>query len=173
MAEQRLRNAQVAGSIPAVGFLRYTGWMGMTNTLDRVDGLRDRVAELWADGDTNMEIARKVFEEFEEIESEPVKQTIINWRSDEQVTNKIHALMRARTSRLVRKVDASIENVNWDDLTVKEKLEIRKAYAPLRDQFASDEKPDAGKIDEDLFGAAEDDPEFGERVAAMANESGE
>lgn len=145
----------------------------MTNTLDRVDGLRDRVAELWADGATNMAIAKTVFEEFEEIESEPVKQTIINWRKDEQVANKVHTLMRERTSRLVRKVDASIENVDWDELTVKEKLEIRKAYAPLRDQFAGDEKPDAAKIDEDLFGAAEDDPEFGDRVAQMANESGD
>jgi hypothetical protein len=145
----------------------------MTSTLDRVDGLRDRVAELWSEGITNMGIAEAVFKEFAEIESEPVKQTIINWRADEQVANKIHALMRERTSRLVRKVDASIENVNWDDLTVKEKLEIRKAYAPLRDAFAGDEKPDAAKIDEDLFGAAEDDPDFGERVAQMANESGD
>lgn len=147
--------------------------MGMTNTLDRVDGLRDRIAELWAEGATNKAIAETVHREFTEIEDEPVKQTIINWRRDGQVANKIHALMRERTSRLVRKVDASIENVDWDDLTVKEKLEIRKAYAPLRDEFAADEKPDASKIDEDLFGAAEDDPEFGERVAQMANESGD
>lgn len=172
MAERSFRNGEVAGSIPAVG-LRYTGWMGNISTLDRIDGLRDRIAELWADGTTNKGIAETVFKEFAEIESEPVKQTIINWRQDEQVASKIHALMRDRTSRLIRKVDASIENVNWDDLTVKEKLEIRKAYAPLRDAFAGDEKPDATKIDEDLFGAAEDDPEFGEKVARIANESGD
>lgn len=143
------------------------------NTLDRVDGLRERVAELWSEGLTNNAIAQRVFEEFEDIEVQPAKNTIINWRKDEVIQNKIHALMRERTSRLIRKVDASIDNVNWEDLTVKEKLEIRKAYAPLRDAFQGDEKPDAAKIDEDLFGAAEDDPEFGERLSQMANEHGD
>lgn len=147
--------------------------MTMASTLDRVDGLRERVAELWAEGATNQVIAEKVHAEYDEIEAEPVKQTIINWRKDEQVANKIHALMRDRTSRLVRKVDASIENVNWDDLTVKEKLEIRKAYAPLRDEFAADEKPDASKIDEDLFGAAEDDPDFADRLEKLVDDGAE
>lgn len=145
----------------------------MTNTLDRVDGLRDFIAESWAEGLTNKAIAEAVHSKFDEIESVPVKSTIINWRHDEQVANKVHAIMRERTSRLVRKVDASIDNVNWDDISVKEKLEIRKAYAPLRDEFASDEKPDGAKIDEDLFGAADDDPELAERLARMANESGD
>lgn len=138
--------------------------MGMTNTLDRVDGLRDRLAELYCDGLSNKELAETLHSEFAEIEEVPVKNTIINWRKDEQVANKIHAIMRERGARLIRKVDASFDNVNWDDLTVKERLEIRKAYQPEADRFNADDKPDPAKMDEELFGAAEEDPEFAEKL---------
>jgi hypothetical protein len=146
----------------------------MTNTLDRVDGLRDRIAELWANGLTNKGIAETVHSEFAEIEDVPVKNTIINWRKDEAVENKIHALMRERIGRVVRKTDAAIDSKleNVDELTVDEVLKIRKEFVPERDAF-TDEKQDSAKIDEELFGAMEDDPEFAERLMRDANDAGE
>lgn len=142
----------------------------MTSTLDRVDGLRDRVAELWVEGVTNKALAETVHSEFADIEDVPCKTTVINWRKDEAVENKIHSLMRARIGRIVRRIDAVIAAKidNADDLTVDEALKIRKEFVPERDAF-TDEKQDAAKIDEDLFGAMADDPEFAKRVAAMAN----
>lgn len=139
--------------------------MGMTSTLDRVDGLRERIAELWVEGLTNNAIAETVHSEFAEIEDVPVKNTIINWRKDEVVENKIHALMRERIGRVVRKTDAAIAKKleDVDDLTVDEVLKIRKEFVPERDAL-TDEKQDASQIDEDLFGLMEDDPEFAEKL---------
>lgn len=139
--------------------------MGMTNTLDRVDGLRDRVAELWVEGYTNNKLAEQVFREFEDIEAVPVKNTVINWRKDDVVENKIHALMRDRIGRIVRKIDQVISQKveNGDDLTVDEAIKIRKEFVPERNAF-TDEKQDAAAIDEDLFGLMEDDHEFAERL---------
>lgn len=134
------------------------------NTLDRVDGLRDRLAELYCEGLSNKAIAERLFAEFTELEDVPVKNTIINWRKDETVANKIHAIMRERGARLIRKIDASFDNVNWDDLSVKEKLEIRKTYQPEADRFNSDDKPDPAQMDEELFGAADEDPKFAEKL---------
>ena len=143
----------------------------MTNTLDRIDGLRDRLAELYVDGHTNKDIAATLFSEFEEIESEPVKNTILNWRKDDVVENKVHALMRERVGRVVRKTDSAIAKKleNIDELTVDEVLKIRKEFVPERDAF-TDEKQDAAKIDEDLFGLAEADPEFAERLMGGTDE---
>lgn len=136
----------------------------MTNTLDRVDGLRDRLAELYCDGLSNKELAEKLFSEFVEIEEVPVKNTILNWRKDETVNNKIHAIMRERGGRLIRKVDASFDNIDWNELTVKERLEIKKAYQPEAERFNGDDKPDPAAMDEELFGAADEDPEFAEKL---------
>lgn len=138
--------------------------MGMISTLDRADGLRDRLAELYCDGLSNKELAETLHREFDAIEEVPVKGTIINWRKDETVSNKIHAIMRERGARLIRKVDASFDNIDWNELTVKERLEIRKTYQPEADRFNADDKPDAAKMDEELFGAAEEDPEFAEKL---------
>lgn len=139
--------------------------MGMHSTLDRVDGLRERIAELWVEGLTNKAIAETVHREFADIEDVPVKNTIINWRKDDVVENKIHALMRERIGRVVRKTDAAIAKKleDEDELTVDEILKIRKEFVPERDAF-TDEKQDASKIDEDLFGLMEDDPEFAEKL---------
>lgn len=139
--------------------------MGQTNTLDRVDGLRDMVAELYVEGYTNKALAEKVFAEFAEIEAVPVKNTIINWRRDEVVDNKIHSLMRERIGRIVRKIDGVIATKieHADELTVDEALKIRKEFVPERNAF-TDEKQDAAQIDEDLFGLMEEDPEFAERL---------
>lgn len=144
--------------------------MGMTNTLDRVDGLRDRIAELWADGLSNKAIAEKVHSEFAEIEDVPVKNTIINWRHDEQVTNKIHAIMRERISRIVRRTDsvlaARLENA--DELTIDEVIKIRKEIAPARDVLDDAERVDPADAASDLFGAAIDDPELARKIASEA-----
>lgn len=144
--------------------------MGMTSTLDRVDGLRDLVAELWAEGYTNKAIAEAVHSEFPEIESVPVKGTIINWRHDSQVANKIHAIMRERISRIVRKTDAGLEQrlENMDDLTVDEIIKIRKEIAPARDVLDETERADPGQVASDLFGAALDDPELAKKIASEA-----
>lgn len=144
--------------------------MGMTNTLDRIDGLRDRLAELYVEGYSNKSLAIKLHAEFVEIESVPVKGTIINWRKDETVENKIHTLMRERIGRIVRKTDAQIlADLEAGDLTVDEKIKIRKEFVPERDAF-TDEKQDAAKIDEDLFGLMEEDPEFAERLMGANDE---
>jgi hypothetical protein len=145
--------------------------MGMTNTLDRVDGLRDRIAELWADGYSNKGIAETVHKEFVEIESVPVKSTIINWRHDEQVTNNIHAIMRERISRIVRRTDAGLEArlENMNELTVKEIIDIRKEIAPARDVLDEAERSDPAQAVDDLFGAAIDDPALARRIASNAN----
>jgi hypothetical protein len=144
--------------------------MGMTSTLDRVDGLRDRVAELWAEGYTNKAIAEAVHSEFAEIEDCPVKNTIINWRQDSQVANKIHALMRERISRIVRKTDAALAGrlENADDLTVEEIIKIRKEIAPARDVLDEAERIDPSQAADDLFGAAIDDPELAKKIAGEA-----
>lgn len=144
--------------------------MGMTNTLDRVDGLRDRVAELWADGYSNKAIAEAVHREFSEIEDVPVKNTIINWRHDEQVKNKIHALMRERISRIVRRTDSELANrlENASELTVEEIIKIRKEIAPARDVLDDSERVDPADAADDLFGAAIDDPELARKIAGDA-----
>lgn len=142
----------------------------MTNTLDRVDGLRDRIAELYADGFSNKAIAETVHAQYAEIEDVPVKQTIINWRHDEQVENKVHALMRERIGRIVRRTDAELANRldNAEELTVKEIIEIRKEIAPSRDVLNEDEKVDPAQASQDLFGAALDDPDLARRIAGEA-----
>jgi hypothetical protein len=142
----------------------------MTNTLDRVDGLRDFIAEKWAEGLTNKAIAEAVHTEFAEIESVPVKSTIINWRHDEQVANKIHAIMRERISRIVRRTDAGLESrlENLDELTVDEIIKIRKEIAPSRDVLDDAERVDPADAASDLFGAAIDDPELAKKIAAAA-----
>lgn len=142
----------------------------MTNTLDRVDGLRDRIAELWAEGVTNRGIAEQVFKDFPEIESEPVKTTVINWRHDEQVANKIHALMRDRVTRIVRRTDYALAKrlEDDDDLTVDEIIKIRKEMAPTRDALDDDEKVDPGQAAMDLFGAAVEDPDLARSIAGEA-----
>jgi hypothetical protein len=142
----------------------------MTNTLDRVDGLRDRIAELWADGYSNKGIAETVHKEFAEIESVPVKSTIINWRHDEQVSNKIHAIMRERISRIVRCTDSALADrlENPDELTVDEIIKIRKEIAPARDVLDDAERIDPADAASDLFGAAVDDPELAKKIAGDA-----
>jgi hypothetical protein len=142
----------------------------MTNTLDRVDGLRDRIAELWADGYSNKGIAEAVQKEFAEIESVPVKSTIINWRHDEQVSNKIHAIMRERISRIVRRTDSALADrlENPDELTVDEIIKIRKEIAPARDVLDDAERIDPADAASDLFGAAVDDPELAKKIAGDA-----
>lgn len=149
--------------------------MGMQSTLDRVDGLRDRVAELWADGLSNKAIAETVHSEFSEIEDVPVKNTIINWRHDEQVTNKIHAIMRERISRIVRSTDSALAArlEKADELTVDEIIKIRKEIAPARDVLDENERVDPGDAASDLFGAAIDDPELAKRIAGDAADAGE
>lgn len=147
----------------------------MQSTLDRVDGLRDRVAELWADGLSNKAIAETVHSEFSEIEDVPVKNTIINWRHDEQVTNKIHAIMRERISRIVRSTDSALAArlEKADELTVDEIIKIRKEIAPARDVLDENERVDPGDAASDLFGAAIDDPELAKRIAGDAADAGE
>lgn len=144
--------------------------MGMTNTLDRVDGLRDAVAELWADGLSNKAIAEAVHAKFAEIEDVPVKNTIINWRHDEQVANKIHAIMRERISRIVRSTDSALAArlENADDLTVDEIIKIRKEIAPARDVLDDAERVDPADAASDLFGAAIEDPELAKKIAGEA-----
>lgn len=147
----------------------------MQSTLDRVDGLRDRVAELWADGRSNKAIAEAVHSEFSEIEDVPVKNTIINWRHDEQVANKIHAIMRERISRIVRSTDSALAArlEKADELTVDEIIKIRKEIAPARDVLDDNERVDPGDAASDLFGAAIDDPELAKRIAGDAADAGE
>lgn len=142
----------------------------MTNTLDRVDGLRDRLAELYVEGMSNKDIAETLFSEFTDIDSIPVKNTILNWRKDDVVENKVHALMRERIGRIVRKTDAAINAaLEAGDLSVDEIIKIRKEFVPERDAF-TDEKQDAAAIDDDLFGLAEADPEFAERLMGGTDE---
>jgi hypothetical protein len=130
----------------------------MTSTLDTVDGLRDRVAELWVEGLSNNAIAEAVHSEFAEIENVPVKNTVINWRKDDVVENKINALMRARIGRIVRRTDAVIAKAldDEDALTVEEALKIRKEFAPDRDILNKEEKTDRGAAVADLFKALDE-----------------
>jgi len=142
----------------------------MQSTLDRVDGLRDLIAELWADGYSNKAIAEKAHSTFAEIEDVPVKNTIINWRHDEQVKNKIHAIMRDRVSRIVRRTDSELiaRLENAEELTVKEIIDIRKEIAPARDVLDENERVDPADAADDLFGAAVEDPELARKIAGDA-----
>jgi hypothetical protein len=144
--------------------------MAMQSTLDRVDGLRDLIAELWADGYSNKAIAEKAHSTFAEIEDVPVKSTIINWRHDEQVKNKIHAIMRDRVSRIVRRTDSELiaRLENAEELTVKEIIDIRKEIAPARDVLDENERVDPADAADDLFGAADEDPELARKIAGEA-----
>lgn len=130
----------------------------MYSTLDRVDGLRDRVAELWVEGLTNRAIAETVHSEFAEIEDVPVKNTIINWRKDNQVENKVTALMRARIGRIVRRTDAVIARAldEEGEMTVDEAIKIRKEFAPDRDILNKEEKTDRGAALSDMFKALDE-----------------
>lgn len=130
----------------------------MHSTLDRVDGLRDSVAELWVEGLTNKAIAEAVHSEFSDIEDVPVKNTVINWRKDEGVENKINALMRARIGRIVRRTDAVIAKAldEEGELTVDEAIKIRKEFAPDRDILNKEEKTDRGAAVADLFKALDE-----------------
>lgn len=142
----------------------------MTSTLDTVDGLRDRIAELWAEGMSNKGIAEAVCSQFPEIETPPVKSTIINWRHDETVANKIHALMRDRIGRIVRQTDAALAKrlENDDELTVDEIIKIRKEIAPASAVLNESERVDPADVASDLFDAAIDDPELAKRIAGEA-----
>lgn len=144
--------------------------MSMQSTLDRVDGLRDFIAEQWCEGLNNKAIAEAACREFAEIETPPVKGTIINWRHDEQVANKIHAIMRDRISRIVRRTDAGLEArlENIDELTVDEIIKIRKEIAPARDVLDESERVDPAAAADDLFGAAIEDPELARKIAGDA-----
>lgn len=128
------------------------------STLDRVDGLRDRVAELWVEGLSNKAIAETVHSEFSEIEDVPVKNTIINWRKDSQVENKVNALMRARIGRIVRRTDAVIAAAleQEGELTIDEAIKIRKEFAPDRDILNKEEKTDRGAAVADMFKALDE-----------------
>jgi HD-like signal output (HDOD) protein len=139
--------------------------MGRESTLDKYDGLRDFVAEKWMSGCTNEEVAEKVAERFDI--DKPAIRTIQNWRQDEQVAEKIHAVMRERIARVVRKTDSAIDQLDFSQLTVDEIIKIRREFLPERDAL-TDEKTDATKTAEDLFGAMEDDPEFAAKVAQAA-----
>lgn len=139
--------------------------MGRESTLDKIDGLRDFVADKWMAGCTNEEVAEKVAEQFDI--DQPVIRTIQNWRQDEQVAEKIHAVMRERIARVVRKTDSAIDQLDFSQLTVDEIIKIRREFLPERDAM-TDEKTDATKTAEDLFGAMEDDPDFAAKVAQAA-----
>jgi hypothetical protein len=141
--------------------------MSGISTLDRVDGLRERIAELWVEGLTNNAIAEAVHSEFSEIEEVPVKQTIINWRKDDVVENKVNALMRARIGRIVRRTDAVIAKaLDNDDMTVEEAIKIRKEFAADRDILNKEEKTDRGAAVADLFKALDEADEEAAQAAS-------
>lgn len=140
--------------------------MARPSTLDQHDGLREFIADKWMAGCTNKEVAEKVAEQFQDVE-EPSIRTVQNWRQDEVVAEKIHAVMRERIARVVRKTDSAIDQLDFSQLTVDEIIKIRREFLPERDAL-TDEKTDATKTAEELFGAMEDDPEFAQKVAQTA-----
>lgn len=74
---------------------------GRRSLLDRQEGLIELVAELYASGMTK----KKMLEEL------PVTQnaTLNNWLKDERVQSKVEEILREKSLRIRRKVDAELE----------------------------------------------------------------
>lgn len=140
--------------------------MARIGALDRIPELRDFIAELWVEGNTNKAIAEKVHEVFPALEPHP--RTIVEWRHDDEVALRVHQLTRDRIARVARKVDSAV----WDQLEkraaemdIQELLAIRKAFMPDVDS-RTDEKTDKAGIVTELFGKAADDPAFAAQLQA-------
>lgn len=129
--------------------------------------MRKFVAKCWVEGMSNEDIGLACKEKFN-LESAPVEKTVRNWRAgDTKLQNMIHSETRERVVRIARRTDTAIEALDFSDLSPKELLEIRKEYMPdLR--VLTDETEDAGKVAEDVFGAAEEDPELAKKIAESA-----
>lgn len=135
--------------------------------MDKEPGLRDVVAELYANGANNQEIANAINSIFPELNVH--KDTIIEYRRHPSVLAKIRRLIEERTTRITRKVDSKIEErlKAADKMDVKTLLEIRKTIAGDK-HVIDDKRPEDGQRSavEELFDAAQEDPEMAERIMA-------
>lgn len=142
--------------------------MARTSALDEYPELRDFVAVHWHEGFSNQAIADKVAEEWPALE--PVGRTIIRWRQDAEVEEKVARMNRERAARVVRRTDAVIMQ-RLDELAkemdIDELLKIRKQFLPTVDALGEPgEKRDKAGIVKELFQKASDDPDFAKQLVS-------
>lgn len=141
--------------------------MPRTPLMDKEPGLRDVVADLYANGANNQEIANAINAIFPELNVH--KDTILEYRRHPAVLAKIRRLIEERTTRITRQVDSKIEArlKDADKMDVKTLLEIRKTIAGDK-HVIDDKRPEDGQRSavEELFDAAQEDPEVAERIMA-------
>lgn len=134
--------------------------MPRQSALDNFPGLRDFIAVQWHEGRNNQAIAEAIAEEWPALD--PSARTIVRWRQDEEIKQKVAVMQRDRVTRIVRRVDAQIMqrlDERAEELDIDELIKIRKALVPNVDAF-TDEKQDKKGILESLFSKAHDDPDF-------------
>lgn len=139
--------------------------MARTSYLDKFPELRDFVALKYIEGYSNQAIADAVNNEWEALNVH--KDTIITWRKDDEVDAKVHRLNRERVARILRRTDTELErrlekmaqNMDTDEL-----IKLRKEFRPERDAH-TDEKVDRAGLIQELFGAAQEDPELAQKIA--------
>lgn len=135
--------------------------------MDKHQDLRDVVAEAYAGGANNQEIANIINAIYPELNV--YKDTILEYRRHPAVLAIIRRLIEERHNRVVRKVDSKIEERlrNADKMDVKTLLEIRKTLAGDK-HIIDDKRPEDGQRSavEELFDAAQEDPEMAERIMA-------
>lgn len=100
---------------------------GRKSYLDKIDGLRDLVAQLYVSGIKQDDMLAQL----------PIsdKATLRNWLKDEGVMSRADKLIRERTLRIVRKVDSTLEARLLDDkqrgqMSTETLLKIRKELMP-------------------------------------------
>lgn len=142
--------------------------MGRISTLDDHPELRDMIAVLWHEGLSNQAIADRIGNEYAALE--PSVRSIIRWRKDDEVEEKVKRLAKERITRIVRLTDNALLSRlanKVDELDVDDLIKIRKALMPNVDAF-TDEKQDKAGIVAELFKQASDNPEFAERLKKAA-----
>lgn len=126
--------------------------MGDISPLDRSPELVNALAELWASGLTRQEICDAL-----EIDVHP--DTISRWVKREDVKAAAARVIRDRATRVLRKVDQSIEArlENLDDMDMETLLKVRKEFSGERVEISVERS--GGDVVAALWGAADSNPE--------------
>lgn len=138
--------------------------MARTSNLDKFPELRDFVALKYVEGFSNQAIADAVQREWPALTTH--KDTIIEWRKDDEVAAKVHRLNRERAARILRVTDTEIMRrleKMAKDMDTDELLKIRKEFLPTVEAM-TDEKVDKAGLVMELFGAAREDPDLAQQI---------
>lgn len=126
------------------------------------EGLRELIAEAYADGRSRQQIADAIGDNCH-------KDTVTEYLKDDEIQAMIDRLSRERINRVTRKIDAALESrlEHVDKIDTETLLKIRKEMLPERIEI--DDKTDRSTLVEELWGAADQDPELAQRLLAAGN----